>query len=52
MKKLDGIVFVVSGKANGANGAVTGITLNAQKHSLKVDEIKIKLVGKLIGNFN
>lgn len=52
MKKLDGIVFVVSGKANGASGAVTGITLNAQKHSLKVDEIKIKLVGKLIGNFN
>lgn len=52
MKKLDGIVFVVSGKANGANGAVTGITLNAQKHTLKVDEIKIKLVGKLIGNFN
>lgn len=52
MKKLDGIVFVVSGKANGANGAVTGITLNAQKHSLKIDGIKIKLVGKLIGNFN
>ncbi|WP_418551418.1 hypothetical protein [Prevotella sp.] len=52
MKKLDGIVFVVSGKANGGNGAVTGITLNANKHTLKVEEIKIKLVGKLIGNFN
>lgn len=50
MKKLDGIVFTVSGKANGENGAVTGITLNARKHSLKVENIKIKLVGKIIAN--
>lgn len=50
MKKLDGIVFTVSGKANGKNGAVTGITLNAKKHSLKVENIKIKLVGKIIAN--
>lgn len=44
MKKLDGIVFVVSGKANGGNGAVTGITLNANKHTLKVEEIKINVL--------
>lgn len=50
MKKLDGIVFTVSGKANGEDGAVTGITLNARKHSLKVENIKIKLVGKIIAN--
>lgn len=50
MKKLDGIVFTVSGKANGEDEAVTGITLNARKHSLKVENIKIKLVGKIIAN--
>ena len=50
MKKLDGIVFTVSGKANGEDGAVTGITLNARKHSLKVENIKIKLIGKIIAN--
>lgn len=50
MKKLDGIIFTVSGKANGEDGAVTGITLNARKHSLKVENIKIKLVGKIIAD--
>lgn len=52
MKKLDGIVFVVAGKASDGNNAVTGITLNANRHTLKVEQLKIKLVGKLIGNFN
>lgn len=50
LKKLDGVVFVVAGAANDSNGAVTGITLNAEKHTLKVEQIKIKLVGKLIAN--
>ncbi len=52
VKKLDGIVFLVSGKANGENGAVTGITLNAKKHSLVLNDVKIQLVGKVIGDFN
>lgn len=52
MKKLDGIVFIVSGKADGQGGAVTGITLNATKHTLVVDDIRIKLTGKVIGDFN
>lgn len=52
LKKLDGIVFVVSGKAEGRGGAVTGITLNATKHTLVVDDIRIKLTGKIIGDFN
>lgn len=52
MKKLDGIVFVVAGKASDGNNAVMGITLNANRHTLKVEQLKIKLVGKLIGNFN
>ena len=52
VKKLDGIIFLVSGKANGENGAVTGITLNAQKHTLVLKDVKIQLVGKVIGDFN
>lgn len=52
VKKLDGIVFLVSGKANGEGGAVTGITLNAQKHTLVLKDVKIQLVGKVIGDFN
>lgn len=52
LKKLDGLLFTVSGKADGSNGAVTGIVLNAEKHTLTVNDIKIKIVGKVIGDFN
>mgnify|MGYP004522119413 CR=1 FL=1 len=52
VSKLDGIIFLVSGKANGENGAVTGITLNARKHTLVLKDVKIQLVGKVIGDFN
>lgn len=53
LEKLDGIVFTASGTAK-RDGAptVTGITLNAEKHTLKLDDIKIKIVGKVIGDFN
>ena len=52
-KKLDGLKVVVSGKAKGEGGnAVTGVVLNAEKHILKLNDIKIKLVGKVIGDFN
>lgn len=52
-KKLDGLKVVVSGKAKGERGnAVTGVVLNAEKHTLKLNDIKIKLVGKVIGDFN
>lgn len=52
MKSLDGLLISVSGKAKGDGPAVTGITLNAEKHTLKLDDIKIKVVGKVIGDFN
>ena len=52
MKRLDGLVLIVAGKASGEGNAVTGITLNAQKHTLKLTDIKIKMVGKVIGDFN
>ena len=52
-KKLDGLKVVVSGKAKGEGGnAVTGVVLNAEKHTLKLNDIKIKLVGKVISDLN
>ena len=52
-KKLDGLKFVVSGKASHADGqSVTGVTLNAENQILKLTDIKVKLVGKVIGDFN
>ena len=40
MKRLDGLVLIVAGKASGEGNAVTGITLNAQKHTLKLTDNK------------
>ena len=52
-KKLDGLKVVVSGKAKGEGGnTVTGVVLNAEKHTLKLNDIKIKLVGKVISDLN
>ena len=52
-KKLDGLKVVVSGKAKASDGnAVTGVVLNAEKHTLKLNDIKIKLVGKVISDLN
>lgn len=52
LRKLDGIQIDVVGKAKSDGNAVTGITLNAQKHTLKLQDIKVKLVGKVIADFN
>lgn len=52
LKKLDGLIFTAAGKAKDGDKAVTGITLNAERHTLKVTDIKIKIVGKVIGDFN
>lgn len=53
LKKLDKIMFKVVGSAKSSDGTVvTGYTLNAQKHVLVLDNIKVRLVGKLIGDFN
>ena len=52
LKKLNGILITVAGKAKQGDTAVTGITLNAENHTLKVNDIKIKIVGKVIGDFN
>lgn len=53
MKNLDGIIFTATGKATDSEGnSVTGVTLNAEKHNLKIRDIRIKVVGKVIGDFN
>lgn len=52
LQKLDGLSYKVKGKASHDGTAVTGINLNSKKHTLKLENIKVKLVGKVIGNFN
>lgn len=52
LQKLDGLSYKVKGKANHDGTSVTGINLNSEKHTLKLENIKVKLVGKVIGNFN
>lgn len=52
LQKLDGLSYKVKGKASHDGTTVTGITLNSEKHTLKLENIKVKLVGKVIGNFN
>lgn len=52
-KGLDGLTFRISGSASTEGEAsVTGVTLNAKKHSIKLNDIKVKIVGKVIGDFN
>ncbi len=48
LKKVDGLEFKVAG----TSGGVTGITLNAENHKLVVDDITVKLIGKIIADFN
>lgn len=52
LKKLDGLILTATGKAKEGDKTVTGITLNAEKHTLKITDIRIKIVGKVIGDFN
>lgn len=52
LQKLDGLSYKVKGKASHDGTKVTGINLNSEKHTLKLENIKVKLVGKVIGNFN
>lgn len=52
LQKLDGLSYKVKGKASHDGTIVTGINLNSEKHTLKLENIKVKLVGKVIGNFN
>ncbi len=49
LKKLDGVKFNISAQASDdVSSFVEGITLNAYRHSLLVNDIKIKVVGQVI----
>lgn len=53
LSRLDGLVFDVTASASdGGANPVEGMTLNSEKHCLIARDIKIKLVGTLIGDFN
>lgn len=53
LSRLDGLVFDVTASASdGGANPVEGMTLNSEKHFLIARDIKIKLVGILIGDFN
>ena len=52
LKQLDGLSYKIQGKATHNGTTVEGITLNANKHTLKLNNNKVKLVGKIIGDFN
>ena len=52
IKQLDMLKFTIGGSASEGTESVTGITLNKLKHSLKLDNVKIKLVGKVIYDAN
>ena len=56
LAKLDGLVLSIEAAAAdddpSGNSAVVGQTLNSEKHFLVAKDIKIKLVGQLIGDFN
>lgn len=54
-KRLDGLTFRVAAAAQSSEGGknpVIGQTLNARKHFLIARDITVKLVGKIIGDFN
>ncbi len=53
LKDVDGIVMRIAA-ASGEEGqkSIVGQTLNAYKHTLKAHNIKVRLVGRIIGDFN
>lgn len=50
IKEVDGITFRVVAAADGDNKSIVGKTINAYNQTLKVNNIKVKLVGRLIVN--
>lgn len=53
LKTVDGIVFHVTAAAGEKDAqTIVGKTINAYKHTLTARNIKVKLVGKIIADFN
>jgi hypothetical protein len=47
-KKLDGIVIKAVGAASNGVSPVSGVTINAYNQTLKLSDIKIQIVGKMV----
>ena len=52
LERLDGVILTVEGSASGKNGSVTGVTLNSKTQKMKVENIKVTLVGKVVSDLN
>ncbi len=49
---LDGVILTIDGSASGKNGKVTGVTLNSKTQKMKVENLKLKLIGKVVTDLN
>lgn len=52
LKKVDGLEFKIKLAAGEGNNAIVGKTINAYHHTITAKNIKVKLVGKIIADFN
>lgn len=49
---LDGVILTIDGSASGKGGKVTGVTLNSKTQKMKVENLKLKLIGKVVSDLN
>ena len=52
LKKVDGLEYNIKLAAGEGNNAIVGKTINAYYHTITAKNIKVKLVGKIIADFN
>ena len=52
LKKVDGLKYNIKLAAGEGNNAIVGKTINAYHHTITAKNIKVKLVGKIIADFN
>ena len=52
LKKVDGLKYNIKLAAGEGNNAIVGKTINAYNHTITAKNIKVKLVGKIIADFN
>ena len=52
LKKVDGLEYNIKLAAGKGNDAIVGKTINAYYHTITAKNIKVKLVGKIIADFN
>lgn len=52
LKKVDGLEYNIKLAAGEGNDAIVGKTINAYHHTITAKNIKVKLVGKIIADFN